>query len=171
MPGASPSNAIAALVFWLVFVFFVFAAIGALGIPAVTVFMNQVLAYLPDVIVASLIFVIAALVAGAVAGGVTKFMGDTPTGKIVATVLPALVIVTALALGLALAFGLGAVVWPNGSWRTPTARARSRSSRPSRRCRPAERAREQDVRRAGPDGGYVGHRRHHADLPDRSAAL
>jgi small-conductance mechanosensitive channel len=132
LPGASPSNGIARVVFWLVFVFFLFAAIGALRIPAVTTFMNQVLAYLPNVIAAILIFVVAALVAGAVAAGVTKLMGDTPTGKIVASVVPALVMVIALfmildqlkiaedivtiafaatvgalALGLALAFGLG----------------------------------------------------------------
>jgi hypothetical protein len=132
LPGASPSNGIARAVFWLVFVFFVFAAIGALRIPAVTTFMNQVLAYLPNIIAAILIFVVAALVAGAVAAGVTKLMGDTPTGKIVASVVPAVVMVIALfmilnqlkiaeeivtiafaatmgalALGLALAFGLG----------------------------------------------------------------
>jgi len=132
LPGASASNGIARVVFWLVFVFFLFAAIGALKIPAVTTFMNQVLAYLPNIIVAILIFVVAALVAGAVAAAVTNFMGDTPTGKIVATVIPALVMVIALfmildqlriaesivtiafactmgalALGLALAFGLG----------------------------------------------------------------
>jgi hypothetical protein len=52
--------------------------------------MNQVLAYLPNIIVAILIFVVAALVAGAVAAAVSNFMGDTPTGKIVATVGPAL---------------------------------------------------------------------------------
>jgi len=132
LPGASASNGIARVVFWLVFAFFILAAIGALKIPAVTTFMNQVLAYLPNIIVAILIFVVAALVAGAVAGAVTNFMGDTPTGKIVATVVPALVMVIALfmildqlriaesivtiafactmgalALGLALAFGLG----------------------------------------------------------------
>ena len=132
IPGASPTRGIARVVFWLVFVFFLFAAIGALKIPAVTTFMNQVLAYLPNIIVAILIFVVAALVAGAVAAGVAKLMGDTPTGKIVATVVPALVMVIALfmildqlkiaetivtiafgatmgalALGLALAFGLG----------------------------------------------------------------
>ena len=132
LPGASAANGIARVVFWLVFVFFLFAAIGALRIPAVTTFMNQVLAYLPNIIVAILIFVVAALVAGAVAAAVTNFMGDTPTGKIVATVVPALVMVIALfmildqlriaetivtiafaatmgalALGLALAFGLG----------------------------------------------------------------
>jgi hypothetical protein len=132
LPGASPSNGIARVAFWLVFVFFLFSAIGALKIPAVTVFMNQVLGYLPNVIAAIAIFVVAALVAGAVAAGVAKLMGDTPTGKIVATIVPALVMVIAmfmileqlriaeqivqiafaatmgaLALGLALAFGLG----------------------------------------------------------------
>ena len=132
MPGASPSNWIATVVFWLIFVFFIFSAIGALQVPALTTFMNQVLAYLPNVIVAIFIFVLASLVAGGVAAGVGKVMGDTPTGKVVATIVPAIVMVIAmfmileqlqiapeivriafgatmfaLALGLALAFGLG----------------------------------------------------------------
>lgn len=132
LPGAKPSNGIAMLVFWLIFAFFILAAISALKIPAVTDFMNQVLAYLPNVIVAILIFVVAALISGAVAAAAANFMGDTPTGKIVGTVAPALVMVIALfmildqlkiaeqivsiafaatmgalALGLALAFGLG----------------------------------------------------------------
>jgi Conserved TM helix len=132
MPGASPANGIARVVFWLIFIFFLFSAVGALKIPAVTSFMNQVLGYLPNVIVAIVIFVLAALVSGALAAGVAKVMGDTPTGKIAATVLPAVVMVIALfmvleqlqiapeivriafaatmgalALGLALAFGLG----------------------------------------------------------------
>ena len=131
-PGASPSRLIAAVVFWFIFLFVLSAAIGALQIPAVTAFMNQVLAYLPNVIVAVLIFVVAGVVAAAVAGLVAKTMGDTPTGKVVASVVPALVIgiaifmilnqlkiapeivqitytalIGALALGLALAFGLG----------------------------------------------------------------
>jgi hypothetical protein len=132
LPDASPSKGIGLVVFWLIFVFFLTSAIGALKIPAVTTFMNQVLAYLPNVIVAIVIFVLAALVAGAVAAGAAKLMGDTPTGKIVTTIVPGLVMVIAmfmildqlkiaeqivsiafaatmgaLALGLALAFGLG----------------------------------------------------------------
>jgi hypothetical protein len=132
LPGASPANGIARVVFWLVFVFFLTAAIGALGIPAATSFMNDVLAYLPNVIVAMLIFLVAALVSGAVAGAAVKFMGDTPTGKVVGAIAPAVImtiaffmileqlqiapeivriaftaIMFALALGLALAFGLG----------------------------------------------------------------
>ena len=132
LPGASPANGIARVVFWLIFIFFLTAAIGALGIPAATGFMNDVMAYLPNVIVAILIFIVAALLSGAIAGAVVKFMGDTPTGKIVGTVAPAVImtiaffmileqlqiapeivriaftaIMFALALGLALAFGLG----------------------------------------------------------------
>ena len=132
LPGATVSGGVAKLIFWFIFIFFIFSAIGALKIPALTGFMESVLAYLPNVIAAVLIFVVAALVSGAVAAAVTKMMGDTPTGKIVATVLPALVMVIALfmileqlqiapeivriafaavmfalALGLALAFGLG----------------------------------------------------------------
>jgi hypothetical protein len=132
LPGASPSRGIARVVFWLIFVFFVTSSVAAPKVPAVTSFMNQVLAYLPNVIAAILIFVVAAVIAGAVAAGVANLMGDTPTGKVVATIVPALVMVIAmfmilnqlkiaeqivtiafaatmgaLALGLALAFGLG----------------------------------------------------------------
>lgn len=131
-PGASVSNALATVVFWLIFILFLTSAIGALKIPTATTFMNQVLAYLPNVIVAIIIFVIAALLAGAAASGVSKVMGDGPSARIAATVVPALVMVIALfmildqlqiaeaivtiafaatvgalALGLALAFGLG----------------------------------------------------------------
>jgi hypothetical protein len=131
-PGASPSRLIGGVVFWFIFLFVLSAAIGALQIPAVTTFMNQVLGYLPNVIVAVLIFVAAGVVAAGVAGLVARTMGDTPTGKVVAAVVPALVmgialfmilnqlkiapeiveitytaLIGALALGLALAFGLG----------------------------------------------------------------
>jgi MFS family permease len=131
-PKASPTNGVARVVFWLIFIFFVTVAIGALGIPAATGFMNDVLSYLPNVIVAILIFVVAALISGAVASAISRFLGDTPMGKVAATVAPALIMVIAffmileqlqiapeivriaftaimfaLALGLALAFGLG----------------------------------------------------------------
>ena len=67
MAGAKPSRGIGRVVFWLILAFFVFTAVGALGIPALTVFMNDVLAYLPNIIAAIVIFVVAAVLAGAVA--------------------------------------------------------------------------------------------------------
>lgn len=131
-PDASPSVFIGAVVFWLIFLFVLSAAIGALEIPAVTAFMNQVLAYLPNVIAAVVIFVVAAAIAGAVGGLVHKTMGDTPTGRVVRAAVPSLVmaiaifmiltqlkiapeivtityaaLIGAVALGSALAFGLG----------------------------------------------------------------
>ena len=95
-PGASPSSGVAKVVFYLLFAFVLTAAIGALKIPAVTAFMNQVLAYLPNVIAAIVIFVVAGAIAGAAAAAVAKLMGDTPTGKVVASVVPSLVMLIAV---------------------------------------------------------------------------
>lgn len=131
-PGARPSKLIGVVAFWLIFLFVLTAALSALKIPAVTAFMTQVLNYLPNVIAAIVIFVLAAAIAGAVGGLVAKLLGDTPTGKVVATAAPALIMVIAVfmilnqlriapeivsityaallgsvALGAALAFGLG----------------------------------------------------------------
>jgi hypothetical protein len=94
--------------------------------------MNQVLAYLPNVIAALLIFLIAAAIAAAVGGLVHRTMGDTPTGRVARSAAPTLVmaiavfmilnqlgiatvivtatyiaLIGAVALGSALAFGLG----------------------------------------------------------------
>ena len=77
-------------------IFVISSAIGTLGIPALTGFMNQVLAYLPNVIAALLIFVVAAALATAVAGLVKRTMGDTPTGKLVETAVPGMILAIAV---------------------------------------------------------------------------
>ncbi len=129
---SSPSVLIGKLAFWTILIGAISLAATALGIEALTAFVASVYAYLPNVIAAILIF----LVAGAVAAGVStlasRFMGDTPTGRIVATAAPILVMTIAtfmildqlkiaedivvityaallgsVALGAALAFGLG----------------------------------------------------------------
>lgn len=131
-PGGRPSRLIAAVVFWFILLYVISAAIGALRIPAVTGFINRVLAYLPNVIAAVIIFVVAAVLSGAVAAIVRRTMGDTPTGRFVQAIAPSLVMLIAtfmileqlkianqivmitygalvgmLALAGALAFGLG----------------------------------------------------------------
>lgn len=131
-PGGKPSRLIGAIVFYFIFLIGLTAAFGALEIPAVTDFIKQVLSYLPNIVAAVLIFVIAAALAGAIAGVVAKTMGDTPTGKLVETVVPGVIMAIAgfmvltqlriapqiviityaallgmLALAGALAFGLG----------------------------------------------------------------
>jgi mechanosensitive ion channel-like protein len=131
-PGASPSKLVGAVAFWFIFLGAISLAVSALKIPALTTFVSSIYGYLPNVIAAVLIFVIAGAIAGAVAALVTKTMGDTPTGKLVATVAPLLIMAIAtfmilnqlqiapaivtityavllgsLGLGMALAFGLG----------------------------------------------------------------
>jgi hypothetical protein len=91
-PGAKPSHLIGVVAYWFIFLFALSAAIGALKIAALTDFIAQVQAFLPNVIVAVLIFVIAAALAGGVAGVVQKLMGDTPTGKVVTAVVPGLIL-------------------------------------------------------------------------------
>lgn len=95
-PGGKPSHLIGAVAFWIIFLYALTAAIGALQIPALTAFMALVLAYLPNVIAALLIFVVAAAVSGAVVAAVQRTMGDTPTGKMVETVVPGLVMAIAI---------------------------------------------------------------------------
>ncbi len=131
-PQGSPAKLVGLVLFYVIMVFVISSAIGTLGIPALTGFMNLVLSYLPNVIAALLIFLVAAAVAGAIGGIVHKTMGDTPTGRIVRTAAPALVmaiavfmvltqlgiapvivtatyvaLIGAAALASALAFGLG----------------------------------------------------------------
>lgn len=131
-PQGSPSKLVGLVVFWVIMLFVISSAIGTLGIPALTGFMNQVLAYLPNVIAALLIFIVAAAVAGAVGGLAHRTMGDTPTGKVVRAAVPAMIMGIAIfmiltqlgiapvivtityvaligstALAAALAFGLG----------------------------------------------------------------
>jgi hypothetical protein len=91
-PGASPARLIGALAFWFVFLFALSVAIGALRIPALTGFLNDVQGYLPNVIAAVLIFVAAAALAGLVSGVVRDLMGDTQMGRLLQAVVPGLIL-------------------------------------------------------------------------------
>lgn len=127
-----PSRLLGTIVFWALFLGAISLAATALGIEALSDFVAAVFAYLPNVIAALLIFLVASALAAGVATLVSRVMGDTGLGKIVATAAPVLimtiatfmildqlkiahdiVVITyalllgAIALGSALAFGLG----------------------------------------------------------------
>jgi hypothetical protein len=131
-PGFKPSTAVGTIAFWFLFLGALTIAVSQLGIAALDNFVASIGAYLPNVLAAVLIFVVAVALSGAVAGFVARTMGDTPTGKVVGSVVPVLVMAIAtfmildqleiapqivtityagligsLALGMALAFGLG----------------------------------------------------------------
>jgi hypothetical protein len=128
----SPSRLLGRLAFWAIFLGAISLAATALGINALTAFVGAVYAYLPNVIAAFAIFLIAGAIAAGVATLAGRFMGDTPTGRVVATAAPILVmtiatfmileqlriahdivvttytlVLGAVALASALAFGLG----------------------------------------------------------------
>ena len=129
---SSPSGLIGRVIFWVLFLGVIALAVSVLGIDALTNFVAAIFAYLPNVLAALLIFLVAGAIAGGIAALVARTMGDTPTGKIVGSVAPILVMAIAtfmildqlkiapdivvityaalmggLALALALAFGLG----------------------------------------------------------------
>jgi hypothetical protein len=131
-PDLKPSSAIGSLAFWFLFLGVIAIAVAQLGIPLVDNFIAAIAAYLPNVLQAILIFLVAGVVSAAIGGLVARTMGDTPTGKIVGSVVPVLVMAIATfmilnalqiapeivtityaaligsaALALALAFGLG----------------------------------------------------------------
>src|SRR5215204_4937539 len=94
-PDVRPSTLIGSLAFWFLFLGAVAIAVSQLGIAALDNFVAAIGAYIPNIIAAVLIFVIAGVVAAAVGGLVARTMGDTPTGKLVGSVVPLLVMAIA----------------------------------------------------------------------------
>ena len=129
---SSPSRLLGTIAFWAVFLSAISLAASVLHIKALTAFVGAIWGYLPNVIAALAIFIIAGLVATAVAALASRVMGDTGIGRVVSTGVPILVmtiatfmildqlqiaqnivlityaaLLGAIALGSALAFGLG----------------------------------------------------------------
>jgi hypothetical protein len=128
----SPSRFVGRVVYWLVFLGFISLAISALNLPMLNDFIGAIYAYLPHVIAAVIIFLVASTVSGVAVAFVQRVMGKTTFAKLISTVIPSLVmsiavfmilnelmiaeeivmitytaLIGAIALGLALAFGLG----------------------------------------------------------------
>src|SRR5215208_6000338 len=125
----TPATVLGTLVFWLVFIIAITMAADALGIRQVSEVLGQLIAYIPSIIAAILILVLAALLANFLASivrGATgsdllanvaryaiivyaAFAAITELGIAVQLTAPTfLIILGALALGAAIAFGFGA---------------------------------------------------------------
>lgn len=128
----SPSRLGGRIAFWLVFIGAISLAVSALNLPVLNDLLNAIYSYVPNIVAAVLIFLVASAISAGAAAFAQRVMGRTAMAKIVATVVPAIVmslavfmilnqlgiardivnilftaIVGAIALGLALAFGLG----------------------------------------------------------------
>jgi hypothetical protein len=131
-PSLEPSGVIATVAFWFIFGWAILLAISTLGIQALQNAVASVVAYLPNVVAAILILLVAVAVSGAVGGLAARLAGGTMLARLVQTIVPTLIITIALfmalvqlqiatqiviatyvlvlgaiALGFALAFGLG----------------------------------------------------------------
>lgn len=127
-----PTGLLAKITYWLVFIGGVSLAATVLGIEALDRLVSAVYGYVPQIIAAIIIFMIGSAIAAGVTALVRNTMGHTPTGKVLETIFPLIVmgitvfaildqlniaptIVTityaallgSVALGSALAFGLG----------------------------------------------------------------
>jgi small-conductance mechanosensitive channel len=124
----TPVSILGALVFWFVFIIAITMAADALGIPQVSAVLAQLIAYIPSIIAAILILILAALLANFLASIVRGATGSDVLSSIaryaiivyavfaaltqlgIAVQLTAntfLIVLGAVALAAAIAFGLG----------------------------------------------------------------
>ncbi len=124
----TPHSILGKLVFWFVFIIALTMAADALGIPQVSAVLGQLIAYIPNIIAAILILILAALLANFVSGVVRGATGSGLLASVaryaiivyaafaaltqlgIAVQLTAntfLILLGAVALAAALAFGIG----------------------------------------------------------------
>lgn len=128
----SPARFTGTVVYWLIMIGVISLAIAALNLPLLNDLLAAVYSYVPNIIAAVLIFLVATAISAGSATFITRVMGRSALAKLVSTAVPAIVmslavfmilnqlgiardivnilftgIVGSIALGLALAFGLG----------------------------------------------------------------
>jgi hypothetical protein len=128
----SPSRLVGSIVFWLIYLGFLSFAVSALNLAVLNNVLTGIYNYVPHVIAAIAIFLVASLVSIEAVRLVARVMGRTATAKLISAVIPSITmslavfmilnelniakdivnilftaIVSSLGLGLALAFGLG----------------------------------------------------------------
>lgn len=86
------SDVVAKLVFFAVFIPFLSAAIGTLGVVALQQPLEQFIALIPKIIVAIVLVVIGAVVAGAVKTLIQNALGGLSYGKVLATVVSLIIL-------------------------------------------------------------------------------
>jgi len=120
------------VIYWIVWIWFITLAILALNVSVLNQVIYSIYGYIPEILAALLILIIAIAVASIISSLIMKLIGDTPTGRVTSAIAPSIIltialfmilvqlgiatpiviitytaIVGSLALGFALAFGLG----------------------------------------------------------------
>jgi len=128
----SPSQFTGRVVYWLILLGAISMAIAALQLPLIDNFLGAIYSYIPNIVGAVVIFLVATVVSAGATGFIQRIMGRTSLSRMISAVVPAVTmslavfmilnqlgiatdivnilftaIVGSIALGLALAFGLG----------------------------------------------------------------
>jgi len=132
VPDLSATAILTGLTFWLIFLAALGESARALEVESINSAVENIWAYIPNVIAALAIVIVAVIVAGFVRDFLRKVMGDTPLSRIASIAAPVLVLIVAgfmalvqleiavpivvgtyyitlgaIAVGSAIAFGLG----------------------------------------------------------------
>jgi small-conductance mechanosensitive channel len=127
-----PTNFVGKLAYWIILLAFLSFAISSLNVPALSLMILGIYRYIPNIIAAVLIFLVASAITIGAEAFVQKVLKFSPLSKVIGAVIPALTMSIAIfmilnqlhiaqdivnitytalmgsiALGLALAFGLG----------------------------------------------------------------
>lgn len=127
-----PTEFVSRFAYWVVLLAFISFAISSLNVPALNLMITGVYRYIPNIIAAMLIFLVASAITAGAGAFVQKVLQGSPLSKVLVAIIPALTMSTAVfmilnqlkiaedivniaytsimgsvALGLALAFGLG----------------------------------------------------------------
>jgi small-conductance mechanosensitive channel len=127
-----PTSFVSKIAYWIVFLAFISFAISSLNVPALNLMIYGIYKYIPNIIAALIIFLVASAVTIGAEAFIQKMFRSSPFSKVLGAVVPALIMPIAIfmilnqlkvatdivnitytalmgsvALGLALAFGLG----------------------------------------------------------------
>ena len=90
-----PSQLLGTIAFWVIFIAAISIAVDVLGIAALEDAIRAVWGYVPNVLAALAIFLIAGALAAGVSRLISRTMGDSGTGRILGTVAPTLIMAIA----------------------------------------------------------------------------
>lgn len=127
-----PARFVGKVAYWIIFLMFLSFALSSLGVPAITQIVSGIYAYIPNVIAAVIIFLVASAITAGAETFVIRVLAPGALAKVLAAIVPAIImpiaifmilnqlkiaedivnitytaLVGSVALGLALAFGLG----------------------------------------------------------------
>ena len=87
-----PSGSIGSFVYWLLMTITILVAVSYLQIPVINEFIQRFYNYIPAIIGAIFILLVALAVSGSLSVLITRWMGESITGKVLATSIPVVIL-------------------------------------------------------------------------------